>query len=95
MPLMRIRSVALPTDLRSFSTYESRLAEWGNRKGLTKPRRNDGLPSWRVSVDSLDKWLAAYRAFGKSGLIDRNDGSARRGKTVIPAAVRKTSSVRT
>jgi len=41
-----------------------------------------------TSIDSLQRWYDAYLEYGIDGLVDFNDGSARRGKTVLPKAVR-------
>ena len=41
-----------------------------------------------LSIDTIEKWVSAYRAFGIDGLVDRNDGSARRGTSVVPLAAR-------
>lgn len=47
-------------------------------------------PEFRtLSVDSLDRWLSNYRAYGRDGLVDGNDGHARRGKGVVPRRVRE------
>lgn len=40
----------------------------------------------RLSVTSIERWNARYGAGGLDGLIDGNDGSARRGKISIPRA---------
>jgi len=75
--------------------YERFLLEWGDRRGLfaTKERWAEQYALEHpelsgLSVDSLERWLSAYRSFGIDGLVDRNDGSSRRGATVLPSKVR-------
>jgi transposase InsO family protein len=40
------------------------------------------------SIDALQRWYDAHTDHGMDGLVDGNDGSARRGKSVIPKTVR-------
>lgn len=42
-----------------------------------------GEGSIKISVRSLDRWLAAYQKHGIDGLVDGNDGSSRRGAISI------------
>ncbi len=75
--------------------YERFLSEWRGGRGITAAKERwaeaigTAIPELAgVSVDSLERWVSAYRAFDLDGLVDRNDGSARRGKTVISRRLR-------
>lgn len=75
------------------------IEQWGNSRGITAAKQRwvdqfkleqaskkpaDRLT--RISVDSIERWTTAYLAYNIAGLIDGNDGSARRKKTSIPRA---------
>ena len=68
------------------------IAEWGSRRGITaaKDRWVEGYrlqhPIEHLSVASIERWASRFEAFGQDGLIDGNDGHARRGKPSIPRA---------
>ena len=46
-------------------------------------------PGTKLSVDTLHRLRRRYAEFGLDGLVDGNDGSARRDRSVIPEAVAK------
>jgi transposase InsO family protein len=73
--------------LHIVETYAALLRQWGDRPGRTEAKET-WAKDLGASVDSLDRWLSSYLAYGKSGLVDRNDGSARRGITALPVAVK-------
>ena len=68
--------------------FELVLADWDGRGGLTNLKRRF-CKLRKIGFNTLERWLSAYRTHGIDGLVDRNDGSSRRGKTVIPRRVRE------
>lgn len=75
--------------------FELFTAEWNGRRGAREARlewieqyRAEHPEIGALSLPSLQRWSAAYRAFGIDGLVDRNDGSGRRDKGVIPERAR-------
>jgi putative transposase len=75
--------------------WDQFVEQWGGGKGLTRAKQrwveqyaagHRGFE--RLSVDSIERWSARFQAYGIDGLVDRNDGSARRGKSVLPKLVR-------
>lgn len=73
--------------------YEVFLEEWRDRRGVTRAKERwveqyklTHIAVGKLSVDSIERWRAAFQADGVDGLVDGNDGRARRGKVSIPRA---------
>jgi hypothetical protein len=65
------------------TAYAALADRYRDRSGLQAAREHLA-EDLGVSVNSLLNWYAAYLAHGEAGLVDRNDGSSRRGRTKIP-----------
>jgi hypothetical protein len=63
--------------------YSALLAHYHRQPGITAARERLAA-DLGVSVDSLVRWHSQYLTHGDAGLVDRNDGSSRRGRTTIP-----------
>jgi hypothetical protein len=75
------RLVAVTSYRAAMAAHHVRIGE-AERNWLAGFRQEN--PGFKISLDSVKRWTERYASQGLDGLIDGNDGHARRGKYSVP-----------